>query len=94
MSMTAENGAALAADEAERRVLGILLKHPETADTVLDRCKSNFHDPVYRRIFQFIGQIYSERGRISYTQVYNLCAKRWMRPNKCSVALWKLHPSY
>lgn len=78
MSMTAEKrGSFLAADvEAERRVLGILLKHPETADTVLDRLQVEFFtDPVYRRIFQFIGQIYSERGRISYTQVYNLLRK-------------------
>ncbi|MFA7175268.1 MAG: DnaB-like helicase C-terminal domain-containing protein [Kiritimatiellia bacterium] len=78
MSIAAEQrGGFLAADiEAERRTLGILVKHPETADTVLDRLKpDHFTDPVYKRIFQIILQLYSEKGRISYTQVYNLLRK-------------------
>ncbi|MGI6082790.1 MAG: replicative DNA helicase [Limnochordia bacterium] len=75
MSTTVEpvSGAFIAADiEAERRVLGILIKHPETVDSVMDRLKpDHFSDPLYRRIFETILDIYNSRGRISYTQVYN-----------------------
>jgi replicative DNA helicase len=79
MSMTADprGQSFVAADvEAERRVLGILIKYPETIDTAMDRLKpEHFTDPAYRRIFQVIGEIYGTRGRISYTQVYNRLRK-------------------
>lgn len=79
MSMTAEplQTGFLAADvEAERRVLGILIKYPETTDTAMDRLRpEHFTDPVYRRIFTIIGEIYNSRGHISYTQVYNRLRK-------------------
>ncbi|NLN19965.1 MAG: replicative DNA helicase [Firmicutes bacterium] len=79
MSTTIEpvSGTFVAADiEAERRVLGILIKHPEAVDTVMDRLRpEHFSDPLYRRIFETIIDIYNSRGRISYTQVYNQLRK-------------------
>jgi replicative DNA helicase len=79
MSMTAESvhGGFLAADiEAERRVLGILIKYPQAVDSVMDRLRpEHFSDPLYRRIFETIIDIYNSRGRISYTQVYNRLRK-------------------
>ncbi|HHT28601.1 MAG TPA: replicative DNA helicase [Firmicutes bacterium] len=79
MSMTAESlqSGFMAVDvEAERRVLGILIKHPETIDAAIDRLQpDHFTDPVFRRIFEIISDIYTMRGRISYTQVYNQLRK-------------------
>lgn len=79
MSIAAErrSGRYVAADvEAERRVLGILIKHPETADTVMDRLRPEyFTDATYRRIYQIISQIYSQGGRITYTQIYTRLRK-------------------
>src|SRR5690606_7188616 len=58
--------------EAERRVLGILIKHPHLVDTAVDRMRPEFFvDPVHRLIFQIILDLYNSEGRISYTQVYN-----------------------
>lgn len=57
--------------EAERRILGILLKHPEQVDTVLESITAeHFVDPVLREIFSIITQLYLSGQRISFTQVY------------------------
>lgn len=57
--------------EAERRVLGILIKHPGTIDTVVDRLRpDHFLDPDHRIIYEAIYELYTQGGRISYTQVY------------------------
>jgi len=57
--------------EAERRILGILLKHPEQADAVLESLSpDHFIDPVLREIFSIIMLLYDSGQRISFTQVY------------------------
>ncbi|NLY51339.1 MAG: replicative DNA helicase [Firmicutes bacterium] len=57
--------------DAERRVLGILIKYPDKIDLVVDRLKAtHFYDRVHRMIFQTILELYQSKGRISYTQVY------------------------
>src|SRR5690554_5772591 len=58
--------------DAERRVLGILIKHPHRVDNVIDRLRPDFFvDPAYRTIFEVILELYQDGGRISYTQIYN-----------------------
>src|SRR5690606_42139090 len=75
MSMTAEElrrHPGLADVDAERRVIGILLKHPHTVDTVMHRLSpDHFFDPIHRQIYEAILELYNQGGRISYTQVYN-----------------------
>lgn len=62
----------LADVDAERRVIGILIKHPHTVDTVMHRLSpDHFFDPVYRQMFEAVVDLYNQGGRISYTQVYN-----------------------
>ncbi len=57
---------------AERRVLGILIKHPTQIDQVAGRLKpAHFCDFSHRRIYEIILDIYHRQGRISYTQIYN-----------------------
>ncbi|MBI2914604.1 MAG: replicative DNA helicase [Firmicutes bacterium] len=58
--------------DSERRALGILIKFPAKADLVVDRLKpEHFSDPVHRRVYEAILELYNLQGRISYTQVYN-----------------------
>ncbi|MDI3279824.1 MAG: replicative DNA helicase [Bacillota bacterium] len=58
--------------EAERRVLGILIKYPHRIDSVADRLKEEyFYSPTHRLIYQIIARLYQTEGRISYTQIYN-----------------------
>ena len=58
--------------DAERRVLGILIKHPEKVDFVVDRAVPEFFtDATHRAIYQVILDLYQRGGRISYTQIYN-----------------------
>ena len=58
--------------DAERRVLGILIKHPAKVDEVVDRLTVDyFVDGVHRAIYQTILHLYQQQGRISYTQIYN-----------------------
>lgn len=74
MNMTAEarRHPGLADVDAERRVIGILLKHPHTVDTVMHRLSpDHFFDPIHRQMFEAILDLYDQGGRISYTQVYN-----------------------
>ncbi len=58
--------------DAEQQVLGILIKHPHKVDQVIDKLRpAHFYDPMHRKIYDIIVDLYNERGRISYTQVYN-----------------------
>lgn len=79
MSMTVnqENPSPMLADiDAERRVLGILIKHPHLVDEVIDRLSpSHFTEHAHRQIFQIIFDIYAKGGRISYTQLYQRLRK-------------------
>lgn len=77
-----ERGSFVPSDiEAERRVLGILIKHPHLIDTVIDRLGSDhFFEPRHRRIFDVILDLYTSGGRISYTQVYNRLRKEGQFP--------------
>ncbi|HEX6971769.1 MAG TPA: DnaB-like helicase N-terminal domain-containing protein, partial [Limnochordia bacterium] len=62
--------------DAERRVLGILIKYPGLVDVAMDRLRPHhFYEPVHRRIFELIHALYAEQGRISYTQLYNALRK-------------------
>lgn len=58
--------------DAERRVLGIMLKHPETIDTVMHRLvPDHFQDNTHRQVYDAVLELYQDGGRVSYTQVYN-----------------------
>ena len=58
--------------EAEQRVLGILIRHPERVDHCIDRLREDhFYDIRHRKIFRAIWDLYNASGYISYTQVYN-----------------------
>jgi len=64
--------AAVADINAERQVLGILIKYPHEVDSVVDRLRPyHFYDLAHRRVYEIILDLYHKRGRISYTQVYN-----------------------
>lgn len=58
--------------DAERRVLGILLKHPDTIDTAMDRLAvDQFTHPLHRQTYEAILELYEHGGNVSYTQVFN-----------------------
>lgn len=62
--------------DAERRVLGILIKYPHLVDQVIDRLTpSDFTDADHRLIFQTIFDVYAQGGRISYTRLYQRLRK-------------------
>lgn len=72
MADQARRHSGLADVDAERRVIGILIKHPHTVDTVMHRLSpEHFFDPVHRQVYEAILELYNQDGRISYTQVYN-----------------------
>lgn len=73
----ARNGRFAPADlDAERRVLGILIKYPGLVDAAVDRLRPHqFYEPVHRRIFELIYELYNRQGRISYTELYNQLRK-------------------
>jgi len=77
ISVEPREGARVPRDiEAERRVLGILIKHPALIDKVIDRLTpEHFFEPEHRSIFQAIYDLYTGRGRVSYTQIYNRLRK-------------------
>lgn len=57
---------------AEKQVLGILIKHPNQVDKVIDKLRpAHFVDLAHRRIYEIILELYHKQGRISYTQIYN-----------------------
>lgn len=93
MSMMAESieGITVPHDlEAERRVLGILIKHSNLIDSVVDRLTpSHFFMPHHRQIYQAILDLYTQGGRISYTQVYNRLRKegRLSAPDQVLISL-------
>ena len=62
--------------DAERRVLGILIKHPGKIDLAVDKLQAHhFYDRIHRMIYQAILDLYHSKGRISYTQVYGKLRK-------------------
>lgn len=68
--------------EAEKRLLGILIRYPDHVDTAVEKLKADhFVDPVHRKVYQAILEIYTQGGRISYTQVYNRLRKEGAIPN-------------
>ena len=67
--------------EAERRVLGILIKQPSLIDSIVDRLRpDHFYEPEHRIIYQTIYDLYTQGGRISYTQVYTRLRKEGSLP--------------
>ena len=71
-SMIETTDAVLADLNAERQVLGILIKYPREVDSVIDQLRPHhFYDLAHRRVYEIILDLYHKRGRISYTQVYN-----------------------
>lgn len=57
--------------EAEKRVLGLLLKHPEAIPGVVGKLKEDhFGDRLHRRIYRAIFEIFAAQGHLSYIQVY------------------------
>ncbi|MGE5577206.1 MAG: replicative DNA helicase [Syntrophothermus sp.] len=89
--------------DAERRVLGILIKYPTKVDLVVDKLKEgHFYSPVNREIYRAILDLYREDGHISYTQVYNRLRKEKRIPapdqalielTECFVSKSELEPS-
>src|SRR5690625_1140552 len=58
--------------DAERRVLGILLKHPDMVDAAMERLTTDqFTHPLHRQTYEAILDLYEHGGNISYTQVFN-----------------------
>ncbi|HET7558755.1 MAG TPA: replicative DNA helicase [Limnochordia bacterium] len=58
--------------DAERRVLGILIKYPNLIDTAIERLKPHhFYERAHRIVFEAVLDLYNRQGRISYTQAYN-----------------------
>lgn len=67
--------------EAERRVLGILIKNPTRIDSVIDRLRpEHFYEPEHRIVYQAIYDLYTQGGRISYTQVYGRLRREGQLP--------------
>lgn len=76
--------------DAERRVLGILIKHPHLVDQVIDQLTpAHFYDDAHRQIFSAIFDIYAQGGRISYTQLFRRLRKegRLDEPDKILIEL-------
>jgi len=62
--------------EAEKRVLGILIKYPGKVDEVVDRLQvDHFYDKYNRKIYRTILDLYNLQGRISYTEIYRRMRK-------------------
>ncbi len=88
---------------AERQVLGILIKYPTQVDRVIDRLRpAHFYDLTHRRIYEIIVSLYHKQGRISYTQIYNRLRADGISPTPAEllipltesfVALSELDPS-
>lgn len=74
--------------EGERRILGILVRHPKAIDSVIDRLRDqHFYDAAHRLIFRVVQRLYQESGRISYTQIYNVLSRENLLPNPKEVLL-------
>lgn len=62
--------------DAEKRVLGILIKYPQQIDSVVDKLRpDHFYYPEHRKIYEIMLRLYNESGRISYTQIYSQLRK-------------------
>ncbi len=89
--------------DAESRVLGILIKHPNYIDEVIGKLQTeHFYSPELRRIYEIILHLYNQSGRISYTQIYsqlradktiNQPAELLMSLTESFAALSELEPS-
>lgn len=89
--------------DAERRVLGILIKYPARVDVVVDKLKEgHFYSPINREIYRAVLDLYHEDGHISYTQIYNRLRKEKRIPapdqalielTECFVSKNELEPS-
>ena len=67
---------------AERRVLGILVRHPEQADAVVDRLSpEHFSHETHRTIYRAILDSYTKTGRVSYTQLYRSLSREGHIPD-------------
>ncbi|MBE3575255.1 MAG: replicative DNA helicase [Firmicutes bacterium] len=74
--------------EAERRVLGIILKYPQTIDTVISKLgPDHFYDAANRAVYRAMLAIYQEGGKVSYTQVFNQLRKEGKIPDPEHVLL-------
>lgn len=57
--------------DIERQVIGILIRHPERIDHVIDKIKPvHFFDSQNRKVYQIILDLYNKQGKISYTRIY------------------------
>lgn len=58
-------------NDAESRVLSVLIKYPQTVDQVVDKLRlDDFYLSEHRKIYEIIMQLYNQTGKISYTQIY------------------------
>src|SRR5690554_2357644 len=58
--------------DAERQILGILIKYPNQVDQAVDRLRpGHFYDLAHRRVYEIILELYNKQGRVSYTQIYS-----------------------
>lgn len=74
--------------EGERRILGIVIRHPRSIDACIDKLREHhFYDAAHRIIFRVIQRLYNETGRISYTQVYNTLTRENLLLNPKEVLL-------
>ncbi|HKM17374.1 MAG TPA: replicative DNA helicase [Limnochordia bacterium] len=74
--------------EAEKRVLGILIKYPQEIDNVVERLRpEHFYYPEHRKIYETVWSLYTESGRISYTQIYNQLRKTKAIANPAEVLM-------
>ncbi|HHX01291.1 MAG TPA: replicative DNA helicase [Firmicutes bacterium] len=89
MSSIPKSVAALPVDiEAEKRVLGILVKYPQEIDNVVEKLRpEHFYYPEHRKIYETIWSLYTESGRISYTQIYNQLRKTKAVANPAEVLM-------
>ncbi|HPT92584.1 MAG: replicative DNA helicase [Limnochordia bacterium] len=89
MSSIPKTTAALPVDiEAEKRVLGILVKHPQELDNVVEKLRpEHFYYPEHRKIYEAIWNLYTESGRVTYTQLYNHLRKTKAFANPAEVLM-------
>lgn len=74
--------------EAEKRVLGILIKYPQEIDYIIERLRpEHFYYPEHRKIYEVILNLYTQAGRISYTQIYSELRKSKAFANPAQVLM-------
>lgn len=74
--------------DAEKRVLGILIKYPQEIDNVVEKLRpEHFYYPEHRTIYEVILYLYAQNGRISYTQIYSELRRRKAFDNPAQVLM-------